>query len=81
VEVRTSKRSPIVATLVASLFAALAPPLAAQAPAGSTWIGSSIPLTGTVASFGQRSRWGAQTAIAEVNARGGVPGRKVEIDV
>ena len=43
-------------------------------------IGSSIPLSGTVASFGQHSRWGAEMAIAEANAKGGVLGRKVEID-
>ena len=43
-------------------------------------IGSSIPLTGTVASFGQHSRWGAEMAIAEANAKGGVLGRKIEID-
>lgn len=43
-------------------------------------IGSSIPLTGTVASFGQHSRWGAEMAIAEANAKGGVLGRRIEID-
>jgi branched-chain amino acid transport system substrate-binding protein len=43
-------------------------------------IGASLPLTGTVASFGQHSRWGAEMAIAEANARGGVLGRKIEID-
>lgn len=43
-------------------------------------IGASLPLTGTVASFGQHSRWGAEMAIAEWNAKGGVLGRKIEID-
>jgi branched-chain amino acid transport system substrate-binding protein len=69
-------------TVAAALSAALSAPLAgtAQAQGGPIVIGSSIPLTGTVASFGQHSRWGAEMAIAEVNAKGGVLGRKVEID-
>jgi branched-chain amino acid transport system substrate-binding protein len=33
-----------------------------------------------VATFGQHSRWGSELAIAEANARGGVLGRKLEID-
>jgi len=43
-------------------------------------IGASIPLTGGVAMFGQHSRWGAELAIAEANAKGGVLGRKLEMD-
>ena len=54
--------------------------LAGAQSAAPIVIGSSIPLTGTVASFGQHSRWGAELAIAEANARGGVLGRKIEID-
>lgn len=65
----------------ASAAAALAFSGAALAQGGPPIvIGSSIPLTGTVASFGQHSRWGAEMAIAEWNAKGGVLGRKVEID-
>jgi branched-chain amino acid transport system substrate-binding protein len=43
-------------------------------------IGSSIPLTGNLAFFGQHSRWGAELAIEEANASGGVLGRQVAID-
>jgi branched-chain amino acid transport system substrate-binding protein len=43
-------------------------------------IGSSIPITGNLAFFGQHSRWGAQFAIDEANATGGVLGRQIEID-
>ena len=43
-------------------------------------IGASIPLTGGVSTFGQHSRWGAELAVAEANAKGGVLGRKIEID-
>ncbi|MGE0313558.1 MAG: ABC transporter substrate-binding protein [Lautropia sp.] len=43
-------------------------------------IGASIPMTGGVATFGQHSRWGAELAIEEANARGGVLGRKIAME-
>jgi branched-chain amino acid transport system substrate-binding protein len=43
-------------------------------------IGSSIPMTGGVSTFGQHSRWGSELAMAEANAAGGVLGRRIEID-
>src|SRR6516225_8135521 len=43
-------------------------------------VGSSIPLTGNLAFFGQHSRWGAELAIEEANAAGGALGRKIEVD-
>ena len=49
----------------------------AQAP---IIIGASTPLTGPVSHYGQHARWGAEMAIAEANAKGGVNGRKIEID-
>ena len=52
----------------------------AQTDSGPIMIGSSIPMTGGVAAFGQHSRWGAEMALAEVNGAGGVLGRKIEID-
>jgi len=63
------------AAVVALAFSVLA-----RAQEGPIMIGSSIPLTGGVATFGQHSRWGSELAMAEANARGGVLGRKVEID-
>jgi branched-chain amino acid transport system substrate-binding protein len=63
------------AAVVALAFSVLA-----RAQEGPIMIGSSIPLTGGVATFGQHSRWGSELAIAEANARGGVLGRKLEID-
>jgi len=43
-------------------------------------IGSTLPLTGNLAFFGQHSRWGTELAVAEANALGGVLGRQVEVD-
>jgi len=53
---------------------------AVQAQTGPIIIGGSAPLTGGVAHFGQNSRWGAEMAIEEANAEGGVLGRKLEIE-
>lgn len=66
--------------LLAPVFALALLATAAQAQQGPIIIGSSIPLTGGVASFGQHSRWGAELAIAEANENGGVLGRRIEIE-
>jgi branched-chain amino acid transport system substrate-binding protein len=67
-------------TIAAAAVAAFALSGSARSQDRPIIIGSSIPLTGGVATFGQHSRWGAELAIAEANARGGVLGRKIEID-
>ena len=67
----------ITCVMTVAALAALSSAAAAQEPIR---IGSSIPLTGGVAFFGQHSRWGAEMAIAEANEKGGVLGRKLEID-
>ena len=67
-------------TIAVAAVAALAFSVFARAQEGPVMIGSSIPLTGGVATFGQHSRWGSELAIAEANAKGGVLGRKLEID-
>ena len=66
--------------IAAAIVAVSINPGMAQTDSGPIIIGSSIPLTGGVAAFGQHSRWGAEMALAEANANGGVLGRKLEID-
>ena len=66
--------------VVAAACAILAAGGAVQAQTGPIIIGGSAPLTGGVAHFGQNSRWGAEMAIEEANANGGVLGRKLEIE-
>ncbi len=68
------------ALIAAMMMAVLIEPAVAQTDSGPIMIGSSIPLTGGVAAFGQQSRWGAEMALSEANAAGGVLGRKLEID-
>ncbi len=69
----------LLASLV-SLFCGLGTAQAQTSSAEPIIIGSSIPMTGGVAAFGQHSRWGAEQAIAEANEKGGVLGRKIEIE-
>ena len=42
-------------------------------------IGIVTPLSGTYASIGQQVRWGVELAAKEINAAGGIMGRKVEL--
>ncbi len=63
--------SNILIGLIASTAAAQSPPIV---------IGASTPLTGPVSHYGQHARWGAEMAVAEANAKGGVNGRTIEID-
>jgi branched-chain amino acid transport system substrate-binding protein len=53
-------------------------PLAASA-ADTIKIGFPIPLSGPVAVYGQPVLQGAQLAVSEINAKGGVLGRKLEL--
>lgn len=43
-------------------------------------LGATFPLTGEVASYGQKAKRGIEMAVEEVNAKGGVLGRQVKID-
>jgi branched-chain amino acid transport system substrate-binding protein len=49
--------------------------------AGEIHIGGAYPLTGALAGDGADGRHGAEMAIAEINAAGGILGRKVVLDV
>jgi branched-chain amino acid transport system substrate-binding protein len=68
------------ARLTIAAMLAMAAAFPAMAQEGPIRIGSSIPMTGGVAFFGQHSRWGAEMAVAEANAAGGILGRKLEIE-
>jgi branched-chain amino acid transport system substrate-binding protein len=65
----------LIAALACGLLAATA--VAQPSPIR---IGSTLPLTGNLAFFGQHSRWGTELAVSEANAAGGVLGRQVEVD-
>src|SRR5271165_3327841 len=47
--------------------------------ADSIKVGVDTPLSGTYAPIGKQVRWGAELAVKEINAAGGVGGRKFEL--
>lgn len=63
------------------VWAALATLSVGPASADEIRIGMSTPLTGGVASLGQHEVWGAQLAIEQINAKGGVAGSQLALDV
>jgi branched-chain amino acid transport system substrate-binding protein len=63
------------------LAAGLALALAGAASAQEITIGVAGPLTGQYASFGQQFKNGATMAIADINAAGGVLGKKLKMDI
>lgn len=54
-------------------------PLAASAQTGPIRVGVVTPLSGTYAGIGQQVKWGLDLAAAQINAAGGVMGRKLEL--
>jgi len=55
--------------------------LSSGAQAQDIVIGSAGPMTGQYAAFGEQLRRGAQMAVADINAKGGVLGRKLALEI
>src|SRR5215208_25858 len=68
--------SRIFGTLAAAAIALMATPALAQIK-----IGSAGPMTGANAAFGEQLKRGAEMAVADINAAGGVNGQKVELQI
>jgi branched-chain amino acid transport system substrate-binding protein len=66
----------IVLVVVLAVLAALPPTLGAQAP--PIRVGFASAMSGPAAITGEGVRWGGTLAVEEINARGGVMGRKLE---
>ena len=64
--------------LVAAAALALAAP---SAKAQDIVIATAGPMTGQYAAFGEQMRRGAQMAVADINARGGVMGRRLRLEI
>src|SRR5262245_18591945 len=64
--------------LAAFTLCALALPAPGNA-ADPIKVGVVTPLSGTYAQIGKQVRWGAELAVKEINAAGGVAGRKFEL--
>lgn len=63
------------------LFAAALAFTAPAAKAQEIVIAVAGPMTGAEASFGEQMRRGAQMAVADINAKGGVNGRKLRLEI
>jgi branched-chain amino acid transport system substrate-binding protein len=68
-------------TFIVGTVAAAALLVATPVLAQTIKIGSAGPMTGQYASFGEQLRKGAEMAIAEINAAGGVMGKKLELSI
>ncbi len=68
----------LIATLVASLVLAACN---GEDDANTTTIAVVGPITGQYASFGQQMKNGAELAVADINAAGGVLGKTLELDI
>src|SRR5688572_12377938 len=66
--------APFFGTLAVAAIAMMATPAFAQIK-----IGSAGPMTGQYAAFGEQLRRGAQMAVDEINAAGGVNGQKLQL--
>jgi len=64
----------IAALGILSLFASIVPAF------GQTKIGVITSLTGSLAAFGEAHKNGYAIALDEINAKGGVLGKKIELD-
>ena len=84
------RRQAVVVTLLAFVAAlvwtgcdrqpAASPPASGNQAKSAIKLGATFPLTGDVASYGQKAKRGIELAVAEVNERGGVLGRPVSLD-
>ena len=71
----------ILAVVVVAAGVLLAIALTRDSSDGDTIkLGATFPLTGEVASYGQKAKRGIELAVEDINATGGVLGRKIEVD-
>ncbi len=66
--------------IMTGIFAAAAM-IAASAAQAEITIATAGPMTGQYASFGEQMRRGAEMAVADINARGGVLGQKLKLEI
>ncbi|HET8667576.1 MAG TPA: ABC transporter substrate-binding protein, partial [Terriglobales bacterium] len=66
-------------TILLTTVLAVATAAGAAAADGPIKIGVDTPLSGTYAGIGQQVRWGYELATNEINAKGGVLGRKIQL--
>ena len=71
----------VTTTALAALVAAGALTLGAQAKADDIVVGVAGPMTGEYAAFGEQLRRGSDMAVKDINAKGGVLGKQLKLEV
>jgi branched-chain amino acid transport system substrate-binding protein len=70
-----------VAALAAVALVLLGAGAGSSAPGGDVWLAEISPLTGPLSFVGVDNRQGVNVAVAEINRRGGIRGRRVRVQV
>ncbi len=71
----------LIALLAIAMLFALIPPPAVRAQGKTFTVGIPLPLTGAEAKFGEIEKQAYEMAIEEINAKGGVKGMKLALDI
>jgi branched-chain amino acid transport system substrate-binding protein len=70
-----------VAALAAVTLVLLSAGAGSSAPGGDVWLAEISPLTGPLSFVGVDNRQGVDAAVKEINARGGIKGRRVRVQL
>lgn len=74
-----SRRTVLTSSVAAGLFAAVSPPIVTALGEDAVKLGWIDPFTGTYAALGTSQLNGAKMAMAEINKKGGIVGRQLQI--
>lgn len=69
----------IVPVMLLSLILALSGTAFSESQSGSVKIGAVLPLTGDSAAWGEQGKYGIEIAVEEINSKGGINGKKLEV--
>ena len=77
----TTAEAPAAAPAATETQEAAAEPAAAPAAEGDIIIAVAGPMTGDLAAFGEQLKRGAEKVVADINAKGGVLGRQLKLEI
>lgn len=69
----------LVTVTLLCLMVALSGITSSESRSGSIKIGAILPLTGDSAAWGEQGKYGIELAVEEINAKGGINGKKLEV--
>lgn len=74
-----SSLSRVISIISLCLILAFAGTAFSESQSGSVKIGAVLPLTGDSAAWGEQGKYGIELAVEEINAKGGINGKKLEV--